>query len=498
MPASRQYSASKFLVTLQGAEVGFALSVEGGETFADVIGTPAPSGVVEKHIGQLRAAPIVLEVDTSPKAAFWDWIAAYLARTQTPTSGSIGFLDYNFVERSRLEWTDALMTEVAFPAADGSSRDSARLRVTIQPATTSIVAGSGSSSTGAFGSKSKRWLASNFRFTVSGLDTPLRKTSSVASLVIRQPVTATPVGAGPAAAGGLAAGTLEVPDVVFTIPASEGALIYDWFDDFVVQGNNSTADERDGSFAFVDESRKDDVIGIEMHNLGIFRISDQRVAQGASAIARIQVEMYCERMTLSPSPAHAAAPAPPAPGGPAAPGAPASGVQPPGTPPATRLDPAVAGAILDALVEAAGRSAPPAAIGAGGIRPALLRGDVVAERLLSTAAPAVDDAAPVAGTDVRRERGRKLGTEWAGTTATLDELERVAALDETDWSALALSEGESLIAFLVAQGELREGETGPVDLGRDDFTEGLVAGAAAMRREAAPHLEGRLPPRPVG
>ena len=79
----------------------------------------------------------------------------------------------------------------------------------------------------------------------------------------------------------------------------------------------------------------------------------------------------------------------------------------------------------------------------------------------------------------------------------MDELEAIAALAERDgWTAIALPEGNSLVAFLAASGDLDAEETGPIDLKRDEFTTGLVAGATDVYREVEPHLHERLPPGP--
>ena len=130
-------------------------------------------------------------------------------------------------------------------------------------------------------------------------------------------------------------------------------------------------------------------------------------------------------------------------------------------------------------------------------RAGAVRGDVVAERLLTTLVPAPDDSAPTAPTDFRRDRGRELGTKWASTTATLDELAQLSDLDTAEWTSLVLPEGHTLTAFLVGQGELQgtDVERGPLELGRDDFTEGLVSGMADVQRQVAPHLEGKVPSR---
>ena len=296
MPTPIPYSAGKFALEIDGDAVGFVSSVQGGEAFAQVIATTDPSGVVEKRPGDVEYEPIVLEVDTSLKAGFYDRIASFLHGKQKPISGAISFLDQNLTERTRIDWMDGLVTEVAFPAADANGKDSAHLLVTIQPELTRRRAGSGKTGKpGGIPTKQKRWLASQFRFSIAGLENQTTRVARVESLILRRAVTRAP--------GGLDAGPLEVPNVVFTVAASEGSSFYDWFDDFIVRGNSSGGNERSGSLVFLDQSLKDEIIGLAMQGLEILRVSEEREAEGRDTLARVKVELYCEGMELSPAPA---------------------------------------------------------------------------------------------------------------------------------------------------------------------------------------------------
>jgi len=294
MPTLTQSSAGKFALEIDGTAVGFVSSVTGGEAFARVISTPGSSGVIDKRPGNVAYEPIVLDVDTSLASAFYDRLTSFLGGSQKPMSGVIRFLDSDFAERTRLEWTDGLITELAFPAAEASSKDPALLRVTVQPGSARRRAGSGKTVPGGISSKRKRWLAANFRFSITGLESATKKVSRVESLVLRRPATEAP--------SALVAGTLDVSDVVFTVAASEASLFYEWFDDFIIKGNDSPANERNGLLVFLDATLKEPLIGVAMQGLGILRVSDVREAQGADAIARVKVELYCEAMELSPAP----------------------------------------------------------------------------------------------------------------------------------------------------------------------------------------------------
>jgi hypothetical protein len=251
------------------------------------------------------------------------------------------------------------------------------------------------------------------------------------------------------------ADALDVSDVVFWLRESDAAPFAAWFEDFAIKGNNDAKHERTALLAFLDPSLKGEVMRIELEGIGIFRVSHERQAESSSAQAQVKVEMYCEAIRL------AGAKAPP------------EAAPKPDAPVSAAVE-SLAGALVLALQRGSGRS--------------VLTPDAIAERLLASveSAPRGDD----------RDRGRVAGRAWAGEHAPLDELEEMSTLAERDdWTAIALAEGHSLVAFLAVAGDLADDEVGPIDLRRDDFTSGLVTGAAEVYREVALHLGERRPPR---
>ena len=469
MAVVRTYSAGKFLLTIDGVDCGSVVSLEGGEAFADVSETPLDTGVVDKQIGALRYEPISFEVTVPLDKPLYDWLAAFLNRSQQPTSGAVTVLDYDMKERSRLEWDEALITEVTFPACDASSKEVGRLSFLIQPARTRRVVGSGKTSKPDLSTQKKAWRVWNFELSMPKLETPAQHVSRIEPLVIRQPVTIVD--------GGLQAGTLQIPPLTLTVSAPHADPLFAWFDDFVVQGRNGEKDERSASLQLISADMKDALLGLSLKNLGVFRVGEFRLVSDSESIQKVRADLYCEQMELTP----AIAPAPPPP---AVAPAPATV-----TPTLDGLTETVAAIFRQALAEAAQQ----AGIAVATAPAQGYRADAIAQRLLATAAAAAS-VEPIDAQEVRRARGVALGTEWAATTATLVELERLTKLAATDWSAIVLREDDTLIRFLVKNAELAEGETGPLDLVRGAFTEGLVAGAADIRSKAAEHLDGARPP----
>jgi hypothetical protein len=109
----------------------------------------------------------------------------------------------------------------------------------------------------------------------------------------------------------------------------------------------------------------------------------------------------------------------------------------------------------------------------------------VARRLLATAetTPVLSDA------DGQRQRGAGLGAAWAERVASLDELSELAAAAKGDWTAIALPDGHSLIEVLQEAEVVPDGHSGDLELARDSFVEGVLAGAADTYEEVRAHVE---------
>ena len=225
---------------------------------------------------------------------FLDWVAAMLDGTQTATDGAIVFLDYAMKEESRLEWTAALITEVAFPTADTSSKESARMRVTLHPTAPLWWPGRGRPTRR---NRERRRPRPHARQTSSSES---RGSPSAPHC---------PGGSGrrrwehrcgcrPWCSRGLA-GPARCLRSVFWLPESLLASVAPWFEDFVINGNNDSTKERTASLAYLDPSLKDELLRLEFDGVGIHRISPERQEDSAGVVALVKIETYCESVALA-------------------------------------------------------------------------------------------------------------------------------------------------------------------------------------------------------
>ncbi len=460
MPGNRGYTAGRFGIELEGAGVGLAESVEGGQAFAEVVEEKAGADkIVHKRIAGLKFEDLTLTVGSNMSDKFYEWIASLFDRKPARKGGAVSFQDYTGGEKERLTWRDGLITEVGFPALEGGSKEAGKLIVKITPEETLHGKGSGAKTGASAQKRQKAWQRSNFRLTIDGVD--CTHVSKVEALTIRQAIVHNEIGEVRVSTS--EPGNLEIPNLVVTVGEAHAADFRTWHEDFVIKGNNGQTQEKEGKLEFLSANLKDVIFTLTFRGLGIFRISPSKSVSGAAGIATLEAHMYCEDMSF----AYPKAPAPPPPsngggGGGAA--------QPSGT----VVDSAsiLANALRELLVTPQ-------------LAADIRRPENVAARLRATA----ENGDSVSDLARSSERGRKLGADWAREVAKLEELEQVAATRRADWTDLTLGEGHSLVSYLQKAGVVPESHDGPLTLERDPFVEELVDGAAEVYEEVRPHLE---------
>lgn len=289
-PGHGSFSAVRYAIELEGAAAGIVVEAQGGEPFADVVqNTIGP--VIKKGLKSIHYSDIKLRFSTNMSAEFYKWMAAFVEGTQIPKDGAIRMLDVNFAEKSRLEWKHGLIIRIEFPAADASSKEPGYFSVTIRPESTVISAGSNAKTAVESFTKTKALIPANFRLEIDGL--ALSRVTSVDSLVVES------MAIEPSLMSLHGPVMPRIPNLAFTIVATDANSLRDWFEDFVLKGKNSDQFEKSGSLEFLDPSMKSTMFSIALMGLGIFRFAQDHSLASADSIARVRVELYCESMKFA-------------------------------------------------------------------------------------------------------------------------------------------------------------------------------------------------------
>jgi hypothetical protein len=295
-PPTRSYAAGRFALEIEGNIVGSVTGAEGGLAFGEVVREPSEDFFFKKHLGNAGFRDIRLEFGADMDKSFYNSIALALQGQLVRLNGAILGADFNNNVVSRLEFQDALITEVGFPAADAASKDVVRLSIVLSPDRTAL----NRKPSGKLNLKStitqKKWLSSTFRLTIDGVDT--KRVTKIDALTIKLPrlrfgdeVACLHCEnlSGPA--------QVDFPDLVVTTGEPADSW-YDWFEGFVVQGNNDDSQEKGGTLEYLASDLKTVLFTIKFRNLGIFELMQAAVDAGGSSVPRLLAAMYCESMEL--------------------------------------------------------------------------------------------------------------------------------------------------------------------------------------------------------
>jgi len=293
MPEARSYAAGATLLSLDGQEVGFVKSSEGGAITADVIHEPlGASPFIKKHLGQPRYEDIVLGLGFSMSPRVLGWIADTWAMKQPRKGGSLTFCDYALNATSRLEFVDGLVTETTIPACDAASKEAAFVRLKVTPESLRFSRVSGRVGGAITKSEKKSWVPSGFKLTIDGLDGS--KVSRIDPFTVKQTILFDEIGE--AREMTKTPSQVEFPNLRITLSEAGAQTWLDWHEDFVIKGNNDDSEERNGRLSFLAPNMKDELAAVKFLNLGIFRMASDKSEATKDQIKRVTADLYCERM----------------------------------------------------------------------------------------------------------------------------------------------------------------------------------------------------------
>ena len=243
---SRSYSSANFVLELDGIKYGHIQSVESNGISGIVNAASPPEGLLRKHIGGVKYEDIKMRVGLSSTGALAEWIRGFLNNSASRKNGSIIACDFDYKSKHRFAFTNALITEIGFPACDGASKDAAFITIKITPETMKYSAGDGKQVelSASAREKQKKWLCSNFRFAIDGLDPACKKVQKIDEFTIKQKT---------AASSGVP-GKIEYPNISFYVPENAGGDFESWM--------KQPKEVRKANLEFLDATKNEVLIGL--------------------------------------------------------------------------------------------------------------------------------------------------------------------------------------------------------------------------------------------
>lgn len=294
LDSKRNYSGGNFFVDVAGEIMGNIKKAGGFNQKAEVVEEKvATIKNPQFTIGNITYDPISVDFGASVSKGMLDWINLSFQGEHARRDGAVIAADADGFERSRLDYFQALITEVGFPAADAAAKEPGYVTCKWQPEYTRFAKGSGSKiPTGKVETRQKVFVPNNFKFEMGNM--PCALVSKVDAITWKQKVTQDPVGDRrdyeyvPSA--------MEVTKLKITLGARDFDAWHDWFKDFVIDGNCGADKEVNGSLVYLSQNRQQELMRVNFHQCGIFSISRSDLEANADKLNTVTVEVYAERM----------------------------------------------------------------------------------------------------------------------------------------------------------------------------------------------------------
>jgi phage tail-like protein len=249
-----------------------------------------------KHINNPIIDPVTVQVGMGMSDKFYEWVQKSWAGEVQRRNGSIVTADFKRKIVHEYQFTEALVLETTIPTLDAASKEGAYMTVKFQAETAKhLQPADGVTIDALAGTDQKMWSPSNFLVEIDGVD--CTAVSKVDSFTVKQNVK--PMSCGPDWMYQIEPTSLEFPNLTFYLSQAHAAGFFAWHDDFVIAGNNNPEAEKTGAIVMLNSNRTKELLRINLRNVGIVNIVNEKADVAQDAIRRVKVEMYVEEMEFA-------------------------------------------------------------------------------------------------------------------------------------------------------------------------------------------------------
>ncbi len=297
---SRAYVASHFAFDLDGAGIlGFLRSFDGGGVKTDIMTYQQGATMdVWRQVGRLKYDDMTIQVGMGMSDKFYDWMSSFFTRDVQRKDGSIIIADFNYKQKARRTFTQALISEVTIPALDGSSKDAAYMTVKIVPESMGYEAITGANSTRldcAPGLKqpNKLWQCSNFKFTIDGFADSFKRVLKIDSFTIKQQILE--YAHGNRRTVRRVPGRVDFPNINVYVPLTDAEDLLWQVNERLISYYAPDPGGMTGSIEFIG-TNDDTLCTINLKGVDITSAEHQKYDAGGETFAQVKLQIQVESM----------------------------------------------------------------------------------------------------------------------------------------------------------------------------------------------------------
>jgi phage tail-like protein len=297
---NRAYSAAHFALELDNnQQVGLFRSIEGGSIKADVMTYQNGANYDRwRQLGKPKFEDIKIQTGMSMSAPFYAWIAKFFSGQPDRKNGAIVAADFNYYERARREFKEAMIKELTFPKLDGQDKNAAYMTVALSVEEIVFLPGNKSRRlAAAVGTeKQKLWASCNFSFTLDGFDAACKRVTKIDSFTIKQNIVEYHTGTqrGPIKTPS----QIEFPQITFYVPEADADPFFKRFHERGVTGQvRDSSQNKSGELIVFDaDEAKNELFSLQFYGADIANVQPDKADSTSEEIKQIKIDLYTERM----------------------------------------------------------------------------------------------------------------------------------------------------------------------------------------------------------
>lgn len=278
------------------ADTAYLKTVEGGYVRAALMDEPiGPDNHRIKHSSVASIEPFSMELGMSGANDVLRWIQQSWRKEWARRNGEIRHANFDLYQTFTHQFFDALITETTFPTLDGGSKDTAYIKIKVQPENVITKKATGGRVKSNLGKKQKMWMCSGFRLNIDGID-DMKYTNKIESFTIKQGVKTLYTGS--ERLPQVEPTKLEFPAIMGTIALGYADKLLEWYEQAVVKGVAESTAQKHGSLEFLSPDRSDVLFRINLYEIGLGHCQIPQSTANAEQIKRVKFELYVGRMDL--------------------------------------------------------------------------------------------------------------------------------------------------------------------------------------------------------
>ena len=271
-------SGVQIAMTIDGMFAATARSWEGGEPRGMVVSVSLPGGETTKHVSTITYDPLVVQVPLPPSELLTRVLDDFVANR--PAWRTITLIERDFTGVTRSAQLRAALSEVHFPAVDGSSTEALGVKLVFEVEESTSAKASGIS----MRTSTPTLPANSFSFALAGIESNRIRRIEPFSIVQRW--TTDPLGK--TQVRNKVPEPPQFSNLLVTLTGTNTVAWQTWFDDFVMRGKNGQDAEKSAVLSFLGSG-----FHLSFGQVGITRVT--RLPTTSTVISH-QSELYFERL----------------------------------------------------------------------------------------------------------------------------------------------------------------------------------------------------------